>query len=57
MEPIYLGDGLDASFDGYYIALTANRGSSDQKTVYLEPGGWPKLAELAEQVWGEGSES
>jgi hypothetical protein len=56
MEPIYLGDGLYASFDGYYIALTANPRSSAEKTVYLEPGGWPKLVQLAKQAWGDGSE-
>lgn len=52
-EPTYLGDGLYASFDGYYIVLTANLGSAQEKTVYLEPGAWPALARFAEKVWGE----
>jgi hypothetical protein len=43
---IYLGDGLYASFDGYYIMLRAPRAGGDH-TVMLEP---IVFAALEEQV-------
>jgi hypothetical protein len=32
----YLGDGLYADFDGWMISLTADHGSENERTVYLE---------------------
>jgi hypothetical protein len=32
----YLGDGLWASTDGFQVALTADQGSAQERTVYLE---------------------
>jgi hypothetical protein len=33
-NPIYLGDGVYASFDGYHVVLTANIPTTD--TIYLD---------------------
>ena len=43
MSDTYLGDGLYASFDGWQIELTADRGSPNERTVYLEPSVWEAL--------------
>jgi len=36
MEPVYLGDGLYASFDGYQIELYAHNGIRKTSSVYLD---------------------
>ena len=38
----YLGDGLYASYDGYMLTLTADKGSFE-RSVYLEPAVWAAL--------------
>jgi hypothetical protein len=53
-EDVYLGDGLYARHDGYYIEFIANKGGSDEKRVYLEPGGWERLKQLAADAGWEG---
>lgn len=40
----YLGDGVEASFDGYMIALVAD----GTKTIYLEPSVYRALKRYAE---------
>ena len=36
-EPVYLGDGLYADFDGFQIELYASNGMYKTNQVYLEP--------------------
>jgi hypothetical protein len=36
-EPVYLGDGLYAVFDGFQIELYAHNGIEKTNSVYLEP--------------------
>ena len=36
-EPVYLGDGLYADFDGYQIELYASNGIEKTDRVFLEP--------------------
>jgi hypothetical protein len=36
-EPVYLGDGLYAAFDGWQIELYASDGIQKTNQVYLEP--------------------
>lgn len=36
-EPVYLGDGLYAQFNGWQIRLYASNGVSTQDQVFLEP--------------------
>jgi hypothetical protein len=36
-EPVYLGDGLYADFDGWQIELYASDGERKTNRVYLEP--------------------
>jgi hypothetical protein len=53
-DEVYLGDGLHARYDGYYIVFTADKGSRIERSVSLEPGGWERLKELAASVgWEE----
>lgn len=37
-EPVYLGDGLFANFDGYQVELYASNGIAKTNVVYLDPG-------------------
>ena len=37
-EPVYLGDGLFARFDGYQVELYASNGIAKTNVVYLDPG-------------------
>lgn len=34
---LYLGDGVYANFDGYYLVLTTEDGKHTSNTIYLEP--------------------
>jgi len=52
-DQTYLGDAVYASFDGYYIALTANPGGNEQ-TIYLEPAVWESLRRFVEAIAPEG---
>lgn len=52
-EPTYLGDGLYATSDGYQIVLTANLGSSEQATVYLDGGVYAALQRYAKSLGWE----
>ena len=36
-EPVYLGDGLYADFDGFQIELYSSNGMMKTNQVYLEP--------------------
>jgi hypothetical protein len=45
-EPIYLGDGVYASFDGYMITLTAG-----SNVVHLEPDVMHQLGRYAKKVY------
>jgi hypothetical protein len=36
-EPVYLGDGLYAEFDGWQVRLYAHNGISSTNQVFLEP--------------------
>lgn len=49
-DELYLGDGLYASFDGWYIWLRAPREDGDHR-VALEPGVFAVLTNYANQVW------
>ncbi|HLD91483.1 MAG TPA: hypothetical protein VI911_10845 [Patescibacteria group bacterium] len=37
MEPVYLGDGLYAVYDGFQFELRANDAHNPTDTVYLDP--------------------
>lgn len=53
MSEVYLGDGLYARLDGMgMIALTADKDSPQQRTVYLDRAVFEALAAFAESVWG-----
>jgi hypothetical protein len=47
----YLGDGLYASYDGWMLTLTADKGAPVERSVYLEPAVWRAL--LAYMTGGE----
>jgi hypothetical protein len=49
-EVTYLGDGPSASFDGFQIALIADRGSLGARTVYLEADVYAALVRFATSV-------
>jgi hypothetical protein len=44
----YLGDGVYAKFDGYYIILKANVPTTD--TIFLEPAVYESLLKFAERI-------
>ncbi len=48
-EPLYLGDGVYATFDGYRIKLTANVLTTD--TIYLEPQVMSALKRFADRCY------
>lgn len=48
LEPIHLGDGAYATWEGYYFWLAANHHLN--KTVALEPSGLISLIAYARQV-------
>ena len=50
-NPIYLGDGVYASFDGYHIVLTANIPTTD--TIYLDSHVAEALVEYINKLRGE----
>jgi hypothetical protein len=37
MKTIYIGDGVYASFDGYYFTLTTGTPTNTKDKIYLEP--------------------
>lgn len=50
VDPVYLGDGVYASFDGYQIWL--HLGAHDNpRLIALEPGTYRSLMDYAQQVW------
>lgn len=52
VEPVYLGDGVYASFDGYQIWLHV--GAHDRpRVVAIEPYVYDSLKRYAQRVWGE----
>jgi hypothetical protein len=50
-KPVYLGDAVYASFDGYQIWLKTGDGGSQQ--IALEPSVYFALREYAKTVWGD----
>lgn len=53
MQPIYLGDGLYAEFDGYHIVLKANSHTEPTDIVYIDPHVWASLKKFVEQAYAE----
>lgn len=51
-EPVYLGDGLYADFDGYQIELYASNGMRKTNQIYLEPRVLEAFYRYAESVFG-----
>jgi hypothetical protein len=52
IEPVYLGDGVYASFDGYHICLTLDD-HRNPTMIALEPSVFRSLQHYAERIWGE----
>lgn len=48
-EPVHLGDGVYATFDGYHIWLGAN--DPRNRAVALEPAVFNQLYAYARRVW------
>jgi hypothetical protein len=46
----YLGDGVYAEFDGYFVALTTENGVSITNTIYLEPDVYGNLCEFMNRL-------
>lgn len=57
-DDVYLGDGLYASTDGYYITVTAERGGRTHEVMF-DPQSLTNLVGFADRTWGraEGSGS
>ncbi len=51
-EPVYLGDGVYAFFDGYGVWLHANHHENPTDRIYLEPHVLAKLFKQANE-WAE----
>lgn len=51
-KEVYLGDGLYASFDGWYIQLRAPREHGDH-WVGLEPRVYEALRQFARKCWNK----
>ena len=51
LEETYLGDGIYASFDGWYVWLRVDRNGRPE-WVGLEPETFATLVEFAERIWG-----
>lgn len=49
-KKIYLGDGVSAQFDGWYIWLSTEREDGEHR-IALEPANMSELIRLADQVW------
>jgi len=52
-EPVYIGDGLYAEFDGYQICLFSFNGVDRLAAVYLDPHVWAVFHAYATQIYGE----
>lgn len=52
-EPVHLGDGAYAQFDGHFIRLRANSHDPRECTgeVALEPGALARFVEFAKRYW------
>lgn len=50
LEPVYLGDGLYAQYDGYQIELYASDGIRKTNQVYLEPGVLSKFFDYVSEL-------
>lgn len=48
-KPVYLGDAVYASFDGYHIWLKTGDGNNQQ--IALEPAVYEALVRYAKQIW------
>jgi hypothetical protein len=51
VDPVYLGDGLYAAYDGYMIELTADLGSPNERKVWLEPAVFAALIRYSAKTW------
>ncbi len=51
VKPVYLGDAVYASFDGYQIWLTTGDGGNQR--IAIEPNVYFALREYAKRIWGE----
>ncbi len=45
MEPVYLGDGVYADFDGYHIILKTVNPDNPDHMIFIEPDVWQALVE------------
>lgn len=50
VEPVYLGDAVYATFDGYQIWLKTKDGQHQQ--IALEPSVYFALRQFAKRIWG-----
>lgn len=55
MTETYLGDGVYAEWDGYYVTLSVDDGTTEQ-TVHIDPDVWESLRRFVEAIpaGGEG---
>jgi hypothetical protein len=51
-EESYIGDGVYASFDGWYVWLYTDR-ETGRDQIALEPAVFAKLSEFCKEVWKE----
>lgn len=49
VEPVYLGDGLYASYNGYHLMLKTV-GEDQENVIFLEPEVFDNLMEFAKRV-------
>lgn len=52
-EPVYLGDAVYASFDGFQIWLRTSNGIQVLDQIALDPSVYAALIRYAESIWGK----
>lgn len=50
-EPVYLGDAVYASFDGYHLWLNTSDGIQTLDRIALEPRVYKALVQYAQTIW------
>lgn len=50
-EPVYLGDAVYASFDGYHLWLKTHNGIQVLDQIALEPAVFAALLRYAKTIW------
>jgi hypothetical protein len=50
----YIGDGVYAGYDGYYIWIWSSNGITESKEIAIEPEVFNKLHDMAASHWNMG---